>query len=75
QALEKYHEWQQDQVDSPRWRQNIRCAYEITREASLDLRHVHAEVGAEFYTDRGVQLGVALSFINDVPRWVDEALG
>ncbi|KAI1012467.1 hypothetical protein LB504_013142 [Fusarium proliferatum] len=75
QALEKYHEWQQDQVDSPRWQQNIRCAYEITREACLDLRHVHSEVGAEFYTDRGVQLGVALSFINDVPRWIEEALG
>ncbi|KNB18627.1 hypothetical protein FOXG_16108 [Fusarium oxysporum f. sp. lycopersici 4287] len=75
QALERYHEWQQDQVDSPRWQQNIRCAYEITREACLDLRHVHSEVGAEFYTDRGVQLGVALSFMNDVPRWIEEALG
>jgi hypothetical protein len=75
QALEKYHEWQQDQVDSPRWQQNIQCAYEITREACLDLSHVHTEVGAEFYTDRGVQLGVALSFIKDVPRWAEEALG
>ncbi|KAI8654444.1 hypothetical protein NCS57_01189800 [Fusarium keratoplasticum] len=74
-ALEKYHEWQQDQVDSPRWQQSIQHAYEITREACLDLKHVHTKVGIEFYTDKGVQLGVALSFINDVPRWVEEALG
>ncbi|KAI8716789.1 hypothetical protein NCS52_00973300 [Fusarium sp. LHS14.1] len=74
-ALEKYHEWQQDQVDSLRWQQSIQHVYEITREACLDLKHVHTKVGVEFYTDKGVQLGVALSFINDVPRWVEEALG
>ncbi|KAJ3453770.1 hypothetical protein MRS44_018402 [Fusarium solani] len=64
-----------DQMDSPRWQQSIQHAYEITREACLDLKHVHAKVGVEFYTDKGVQLGVALSFINDVPRWVEETLG
>ncbi|KAH7248180.1 hypothetical protein B0J15DRAFT_401062, partial [Fusarium solani] len=74
-ALEKYHEWRQDQMDSPRWQQSIQHAYEITREACLDLKHVHTKVGVEFYTDKGVQLGVALSFINDVPRWVEETLG
>lgn len=74
-ALEEYHEWQQDQVGSPRCQQSIQHAYEITREACLDLKHVHAKVGVEFYTDKGVQLGVTLSFINDVPRWVEETLG
>ena len=54
-ALEKYHEWQQDQVDSPRWQQSIQYAYEVTREACLDLKYVYTMVGVEFYTDQGVQ--------------------
>ncbi|KAH6869397.1 hypothetical protein B0T10DRAFT_501620 [Thelonectria olida] len=74
-ALEKYYEWQRDQVDSPRWQQSIQYAYDITRDACLDLKHVYTEVSVDFYTDKGVQLGVALSFIKDVPLWVEEALG
>ncbi|KAH7000711.1 hypothetical protein EDB80DRAFT_765851 [Ilyonectria destructans] len=74
-ALEKYYKWQRDQVDSPRWQQSIQYAYDITRDACLDLKHVYTEVNVDFYTDKGVQLGVALSFIKDIPLWVEEALG
>ncbi|CAG9955973.1 unnamed protein product [Clonostachys rosea f. rosea IK726] len=74
-ALEKYYEWQQDQVDSPRWQQNIQYTYKITRDTYLDLKHVCTKVSVEYYTEKGVQLGVALSFIKDIPLWVEEALG
>lgn len=74
-ALDKYHKWQQDEVDSPHWQESIQHAYNITRGAYLNLKHVYTEVSEEFYTDKGVQLGVALSFIKDIPRWVKEALG
>jgi hypothetical protein len=40
-ALTRYCQWHCDQVTSPTWKQGFVHAYQVTKEACLDLKHVH----------------------------------
>lgn len=68
-ALEAYREWQCGHVESPTWKAGFCDAHRITREACFDLKHVFATQDATFYTDKGVKLGIAHSWISDIPLW------
>lgn len=43
-----------------------------TQEACLDLKHVHEGQDVEFYTKKGVKLGIAKSFVGDVYLWAKD---
>lgn len=50
----------------PAWKQGFLHAYRVTKEACLDLKHVYEAQDVEFYTEKGVKLGIAKSFVGDV---------
>jgi hypothetical protein len=72
-ALMRYCQWHCDQVRSPTWKQGFVHAYRVTKEACLDLKHVHEAQDVEFYTKKGVKLGIAKSFVGDVYLWAKDA--
>jgi hypothetical protein len=66
-ALMLYCEWHCNQVNSPTWKRGFVQAYQITKEACLDLKHIHEAQDVDFYIAKGIKLGIAKSFVGDVP--------
>ncbi|KAK4446490.1 hypothetical protein QBC34DRAFT_411309 [Podospora aff. communis PSN243] len=72
-ALVRYCQWHCDQVKSPSWKQGFVHAYRVTKEACLDLKHVYETQDVDFYTEKGVKLGIAKSFVGDVYLWAKKS--
>ncbi|KAI3571441.1 hypothetical protein IWW34DRAFT_811837 [Fusarium oxysporum f. sp. albedinis] len=53
------------------WEAGFRQAHRITMEACFDLKYVYQVQDVAFFTDKGVALGIALSYIGDIPVWAD----
>lgn len=68
-ALLRYCQWHRDQVKSPTWKRGFVHTYRVTKEACLDLKHVYKAQDMEFYTEKGVKLGIAKSSFGDVYLW------
>ncbi|KAF4502810.1 hypothetical protein FAGAP_966 [Fusarium agapanthi] len=66
-----YCEWLCGRVESDYWEAGFRQAHRITMEACFDLRYVYQVQDVAFFTDKGVALGIALSYIGDIPVWAD----
>ncbi|KAJ0141513.1 hypothetical protein HZ326_15608 [Fusarium oxysporum f. sp. albedinis] len=58
-------------VESDYWEAGFRQAHRITMEACFDLKYVYQVQDVAFFTDKGVALGIALSYIGDIPVWAD----
>lgn len=43
------------------------------RRLVWDLKHVYQAQDVDFYTEKGVKLGIAKSFVGDVSLWVKDA--
>ncbi|VTO87430.1 unnamed protein product [Fusarium graminearum] len=66
-----YCEWLCGRVESDYWEAGFRQAHRITMEACFDLKYVYQVQDIAFFTDKGVALGIALSYIGDIPVWAD----
>ncbi|KAI6747682.1 hypothetical protein HG531_008224 [Fusarium graminearum] len=62
-----YCEWLCGRVESDYWEAGFRQAHRITMEACFDLKYVYQVQDIAFFTDKGVALGIALSYIGDIP--------
>ncbi|KAK3363553.1 hypothetical protein B0T25DRAFT_587475 [Lasiosphaeria hispida] len=71
-ALMRYCQWHCNQVRSPTWKQGFVHAYQVTKEACLDLNHVYKAQDVGFYTEQHVKLGIARSFVGDVYLWAKD---
>ncbi|KAG5654824.1 hypothetical protein KAF25_000231 [Fusarium avenaceum] len=66
-----YCEWLCRRVESDYWEAGFRQAHRITMEACFDFKYVYQVQDIAFFTDKGVALGIALSYIGDIPVWAD----
>ncbi|PTD03466.1 hypothetical protein FCULG_00012778 [Fusarium culmorum] len=65
-AVDDYTEWLCDQVEDENWKAGFRSAGSITKAECLDLRHVYQDRDIRYYTDQGVKVGIARSFVQDI---------
>ena len=41
----------------------------------LDLAHIYENQDVEFFADKGVEKGIARTFVGDIKKWVKEVPG
>lgn len=70
-AVVEYTDWQLSQVDTQVYKDNIKKACDIALANGLDLKQIHKDQEPNFFINRGVIVGVARRFVEEIQRWSD----
>lgn len=70
-AVMEYTDWQLSQVDTQIYKDNIKKACDIALTNGLDLKQIHKDQEPNFFINRGVIVGVARRFVEEIQRWSD----
>ena len=73
-VVKEYSNWQLSQVNTELFRDNIKNARDIALNNCLDIRQIRDELNPEFFIERGVKIGVARRFVNDINLWVNHKI-
>lgn len=70
-AVMEYTDWQLSQVDTQIYKDKIKKACDIALTNGLDLKQIHKDQEPNFFINRGVIVGVARRFVEEIQRWSD----
>ncbi|CAI7627778.1 unnamed protein product [Penicillium glandicola] len=70
-AVKEYSEWQVSNVTDDTLKAAFRQAYDVMLENGLDLEQVHKDQDPEFFIGKGIKMGIARRFVEDIQRWVE----
>lgn len=69
--VEEYTNWLLSRVRTRSYKDNIKKARDIALENCLNLRQISRE-SPDFFSSRGVKIGVACMFVSDTPLWMED---
>lgn len=69
-AVKEYGEWQVSNVGSDNLKTAFRHVCDVMFEHGLDLEQVYKEQDPNFFTEKGIKIGVARRFVEDMGKWV-----
>jgi hypothetical protein len=49
----------------------FRQVYDVMLENGLDLKQVYQDQDPEFFIGKGIKMGIARRFVQDIQRWVE----
>lgn len=70
-AVKEYSEWQVSNVTDDTLKAAFRQACDVMLENGLDLEQVHKDQDPEFFIGKGIKMGIARRFVEDIQRWVE----
>jgi hypothetical protein len=68
-AVKEYTEWQQSNVTDEKLKADFQKACEVALENGLDLEQVYKDQDPDFFIKRGVKIGIARHFVDDISIW------
>ena len=69
-AVRKYSEWQELNVGDEALKADFRKARDVAFANGLDLEQIFNDQDPKFFTNSGVKVGIARSFVSDINEWV-----
>lgn len=72
-AVKEYSEWQVSNVTDYTLKAAFRQACDVMLENGLDLEQVYKDQDPEFFIGKGIKMGIARRFVEDIGRWVENA--
>merc|ERR1712230_200407 len=67
--VREYSTWQKSRVEDPKYKADVDKACTATLEDYRDLQQIYSEQDVTFLVEKGVRVGTAKRFINDIPVW------
>jgi hypothetical protein len=71
-AVKEYGEWQVSQVTDDTLKTAFRQVCDVMLENGLDLEQVYKDQDPEFFIGKGIKMGIARRFVEDIQRWVKD---
>lgn len=68
-AVKEYSEWQVSNVTDDTLKAAFRQVCDVMLENSLDLEQVYQDQDPEFFIGKGIKMGIARRFVEDIRRW------
>lgn len=69
-AVREYGEWQVSNVDNDTLKTSFRQMCDVMLENGLDLEQVYKDQDPKFFIEKGVKIGIARRFVDDIGKWV-----
>ncbi|KAJ5202940.1 hypothetical protein N7449_005019 [Penicillium cf. viridicatum] len=69
-AVKKYGEWQVSNVENDSLRTAFREVCDVMLENGLDLEQVYRDQDPNFFIAKGIKIGIARRFVEDIGKWV-----
>ncbi|OQD95348.1 hypothetical protein PENVUL_c116G06433, partial [Penicillium vulpinum] len=70
-AVKEYGEWQVSNVTDDTLKAAFREICDMMIDNGLDLEQVYKDQDPEFFIGRGIKIGIARRFVEDIRRWVE----
>ncbi|OQE46959.1 hypothetical protein PENCOP_c001G06711 [Penicillium coprophilum] len=70
-AVKEYSEWQVFNVTNDTLKAAFRQVCDMMLENGLHLEQVYQDQDPEFFIDKGIKMGIARRFVQDIQRWVE----
>ncbi|KAI2737218.1 hypothetical protein DTO013E5_7823 [Penicillium roqueforti] len=70
-AVKEYSEWQVSNVTDDTLKAVFRQVCDVMLENGLDLEQVYKDQDPEFFIGKGIKMGIARRFVEDIRRWVE----
>lgn len=70
-AVKEYGEWQVSNVTDDNLKAAFRQVCDLMLENGLDLEQVYRDRDPEFFISKGIKMGIARRFIDDIRGWVE----
>ncbi|KAJ5092277.1 hypothetical protein NUU61_007147 [Penicillium alfredii] len=70
-AVKEYSEWQVSNVTDDTLKAAFRQVCDVMLENGLDLEQVYKDQDPEFFIGKGIKMGIARRFVEDIRRWVE----
>ncbi|CAG8096123.1 unnamed protein product [Penicillium olsonii] len=70
-AVKEYGEWQVSNVTDDALKAAFREICDMMIDNSLDLEQVYKDQDPEFFIGKGIKIGIARRFVEDIRRWVE----
>ncbi|KAJ5471943.1 hypothetical protein N7539_008512 [Penicillium diatomitis] len=71
-AVEEYTEWLVSTVERDTLKAAFRQTCEVMLENGLDLEQVYKDQDPNFFIERGIKIGIARRFVENIAKWVKE---
>lgn len=71
-AVKKYGEWHVSNVTNETLKAGYRQICDVMLENGLDLEQIYKDQDPAFFIKKGVQLGVARRFVDDIQHWAEK---
>jgi hypothetical protein len=69
-AVKEYGEWQVSNVDNDTLKTAFREVCDVMLENGLDLEQVYKDQDPNFFIEKGIKIGIARRFVEDIGKWV-----
>ncbi|KAJ5993437.1 hypothetical protein N7451_009161 [Penicillium sp. IBT 35674x] len=69
-AVEKYTEWLVSTVERDTLKAAFRQTCDVMLENGLDLEQVYKDQDPNFFIERGIKIGIARRFVENIAEWV-----
>lgn len=70
-AVKEYGEWQVSNVTDDTLKAAFRQVCNVMLENGLDLEQVYKDQDPEFFIGKGIKMGIARRFVEDIRHWVE----
>ena len=70
-AVKEYGEWQVSNVTDGTLKAAFRQVCDLMLESGLDLEQVYKDRDPEFFISKGIKMGIARRFVDDIRGWVE----
>ena len=70
-AVKEYSEWQMSNVTDDTLKAAFQQVCNVMLENDLDLEQVYKDQDPEFFIDKGIKMGIARRFVEEIRRWVE----
>ncbi|CAI7637712.1 unnamed protein product [Penicillium palitans] len=70
-AVKEYGEWQVSNVTDDTLKAAFREICDMMIDNGLDLEQVYKDQDPEFFIEKGIKIGIARRFVEDIRRWVE----
>lgn len=71
-GLKEYCLWHQSREDRDRGREAFGLALQVSTEALFDLQTINTKENDAYFKDKGVPIGIAYRWVNDIEGWAKE---
>lgn len=71
-AVKEYGEWQMSNVENDTLKSAFRQVCDVMLDNGLDLEQVYKDQDPKFFVEKGIKIGIARRFVEDIGKWAEQ---